>query len=156
MGIRLSDDELWDFLRGAHTGIVTTLRRDGTPVSLPMWFVALDRRIYLRTPERASKVARLRRDSRVGFLVEAGLRWAELKAVHLTGRAEIVESPEEQANVTAALEAKYRAFRTPRADQPEATRKHYGVEWVTLRIVPDDRMLSWDNAKLRLREARRS
>jgi len=156
MGIRLSDDELWDFLHGAHTGIMTTLRRDGTPVSLPMWFVALDRRIYLRTPERASKVGRLRRDSRVGFLVETGLRWAELKAVHLTGRAEIVDDPEEQTKVTSALEAKYRAFRTPREHQPEATRKHYGVEWVTLRIVPDGRVLSWDNAKLRLREARRS
>jgi PPOX class probable F420-dependent enzyme len=151
MGVRLSDDEVWELLRTSHTGILTTLRRDGVPISLPMWFVALDRAVYLRTPARARKVARLRRDPRVGFLVESGLRWAELKAAHLTGRAEIVGDAEVEKRVAAALEGKYSSFSTPKEQQPEATRAHYGGEWVTVRIVPEGRVLSWDNAKLRLK-----
>jgi hypothetical protein len=49
-GIRLSVDEAWDTIDRAHTGILTTLRRDGVPVSLPVWFVVLDRRIYVSGP----------------------------------------------------------------------------------------------------------
>ena len=32
MGIRLSDDEAWEFVAQAHTAILTTLRSDGWPV----------------------------------------------------------------------------------------------------------------------------
>ncbi|MGH7336515.1 MAG: pyridoxamine 5'-phosphate oxidase family protein, partial [Myxococcota bacterium] len=79
MGVRLTDEEVWEFLATAHTGILTTLRRDGTPIALPMWFVALDRAVYLRTLVGSKKMARIRRDPRVGFVAESGLRWAELK-----------------------------------------------------------------------------
>ncbi|MGH9137555.1 MAG: pyridoxamine 5'-phosphate oxidase family protein [Acidimicrobiales bacterium] len=44
MGVRLTDDEAWAFLENGHIGILTSLRRDGWPVSLPVWFVVLDRR----------------------------------------------------------------------------------------------------------------
>ena len=46
---RMTDDEIWSFVTDAHTGIMTTLRRDGYPISLPLWFACLDRQIYLRT-----------------------------------------------------------------------------------------------------------
>ena len=44
----MTTDEAWGVLASAHTGIFTSLRHDGVPVSLPVWFVALDRRVYLR------------------------------------------------------------------------------------------------------------
>ncbi|HEX4530444.1 MAG TPA: pyridoxamine 5'-phosphate oxidase family protein [Acidimicrobiia bacterium] len=54
MGVRLSEDEAWAELDAAHTGILTTLRRDGWPVSLPVWFATIGRQIYVRTrPRRA-------------------------------------------------------------------------------------------------------
>ena len=113
MSIRLSRDEAWQVLAAAHTGILTTLRGDGAPITLPVWFVALDERVYVGTPARTKKVARVRRDPRVSFLVESGARWAELVGVHLTGRARVVEEPELVARVVDALNEKYRAFRTP-------------------------------------------
>ena len=64
MSIRLTPDEAWDVLGRAHTGILTTLRADGAPVTLPVWFVMLDRAICFQTPARAKKVARIRRDPR--------------------------------------------------------------------------------------------
>lgn len=143
-------DEAMDRLAGAHTGIVTSVRADGRPVALPVWFCVVDGAVHLRTPADSAKVRRLRRDPRVGFLVEGGQRWAELWAVHLTGDAVVVEDPEVVARVDAALDAKYAPFRTPRAAMGDATREHYEVPFVVLRIEPEERIVSWDNARLGL------
>ena len=150
MSVRLSHAESWAELAGAHTGILTTLRSDGVPISLPVWFVALDERIYVGGPARTRKVARVRRDPRCSFLVESGERWAELRAVHLTGSAAVVDDAALVARVGAALDAKYAAFRTARASKAEATLAHYDTERAVIEVTPDDRILSWDNARLEL------
>jgi PPOX class probable F420-dependent enzyme len=150
VSIRLSDDEAWAFLEQGHTGVLTTLRADGRPVSLPVWFVVLDRVIYTQTPAGAKKAARVQRDPRAAFLVETGTRWTELSAVHLEGRAEIVSDPDEAARASAALGEKYEAFGMPRAEVPHATKQHYRAATV-IRIVPDGKVLTWDNARVRLR-----
>jgi PPOX class probable F420-dependent enzyme len=151
VSVRLDDAEVRDFLRRSHTGILTTLRASGAPVSLPMWFVALDELVYVQTPSRSMKVRRIRRDPRVAFLVESGLRWAELKGVHLSGRAVLVDDPAERERVSAAMMEKYRSFRTARSRYPSATLRHYSDERLTIRIEPRGRVLSWDNAKIRLK-----
>lgn len=137
-------------LAAAHTGIVTSLRADGRPVSLPVWFCVVDGAVHLRTPAGSAKARRLRRDPRVGFLVEGGTRWAELWAVHLVGDAVVVDDPEVLARVDAALDAKYARFRTARAEMADATRAHYEVPFVVLRIDAEERVVSWDNARLGL------
>jgi len=151
VSVRLSPDEAWAVVEASHTGIFTSLRRDGIPVTLPIWFVVLERRIYVSGPATAKRVARVRRDPRVSFLVESGKRWAELRAVHLTGRACIVTEPHLLARVAAALDAKYAPFRTRRAAMPAGTRAHYEGAVATVEITPDNHILSWDNARLRLR-----
>ena len=83
MGVRLSDDEAWDYLAAGHTGILTTLRRDGWPVSLPLWYVVDGRAIYVSTPVKSKKVTRIRHDDRGSFLVESGDAWVDLAAVQL-------------------------------------------------------------------------
>lgn len=152
MGIRLSREEAWEVLAKAHTGIYTTLRSDGVPITLPVWFVALDERIYVASPAHRKKVARVRKDPRVSFLVESGERWAELVGVHLTGRAQIVEDPERITQVRALLDAKYGSFRSKRSAMPAETRAQYETATVVMEIVPDDRILSFDNARLELSE----
>ena len=149
MGVRLKTDEAWGVLESSHTGILTTLRADGTPITLPVWFVVLDRTIALAAPSRTKKVARVRNDPRASFLVESGARWAELRAVHLTGRVEVVEDEVMMAAIDALLDQKYAPFRTPREVMPESTQAHYAGR-TFLRLWPDDRVLSWDNARLEL------
>jgi PPOX class probable F420-dependent enzyme len=151
MGVRLNEDEAWQVVAASHTGVLTTLRADGTPVSLPVWFVAIDRTIYLSTPSRAKKLARVRNDPRASFLVESGARWAELQAVHLSGVVEVVDDEATVAEIAAALDAKYAAFRTPATAMPTPTRAHY-AERTVLRFRPSGRILSWDNARLQLGE----
>lgn len=148
MSIRLSEDEAWEVLAASHTGILTTLRADGCPVALPMWFVVLGRTICVRTPARTKKVTRIRRDPRASFLVESGERWAELQAVHLTGRVDQVDDPDLQQRIDEALDQKYAAYRTARGDMPASAQARY-ADFAYLRFMPEPGLLTWDNARLR-------
>jgi PPOX class probable F420-dependent enzyme len=150
MSIRLSRDEAWEVLGTSHTGIFTSLRADGVPITLPVWFVALDERIYIDAVARTKKVARIRRDPRVSFLVESGDRWRDLRGVHLTGTARIVQQPELVARVGAALGEKYAGFSGDRAAMPAETRGHYEIEHLVIEIEPDERILSYDNSRISL------
>lgn len=149
MGIRLSEDEVWADLDSAHTAILTTLKRDGSPIALPVWFVALDRRIYVNTPDGSKKLTRVRNDPRASLLIESGLKWVELRAAHLSGTLAVVDDADEIARVNAAIDSKYADFRPQVSSLPAATRQHYAGRTI-LRFTPGDRVLSWDNSRIRL------
>jgi len=145
--VRLTDQEIWDFVTDAHTGIMITLRSDGVPVALPLWFACVERTIYVHT--RGKKLQRIARDPRASFLVESGEAWAELEAVHLTGRAEQIDLEGKLlAQVETETSRKYDAFRTPPDEMPAATARYYAATMRWVRFTPDDRVLSWDNRKL--------
>lgn len=146
--VRMSDEEIWQFVEEGHTGILTTLRRDGMPIALPIWYVCLDGLIYIGT--RGKKLIRIKNDPRASFLVESGEQWAELQAVHMTGKAEIVDLNDElSARYRDELDRKYSAYRTAGSAMPKATREAYtkAVSGV-VRFTPDERILNWDNRKL--------
>jgi PPOX class probable F420-dependent enzyme len=151
MGVRLTDDEAWAELAAAHTGILTTLRRDGRPVALPVWFAVIDRHIYVRTPAGTHKVGHVRHDPRATFLVERGERWAELCAVMVHADVDLLGAGDERDAVEVAINEKYASFRTDDTRLPDATREHYAVESAVLRLTPVGRLVTWDNSKLRLR-----
>ena len=153
MGVTFSDGELWQFLDDTHTGILTTLRADGWPVALPVWFVTADHHIYVRTPARTRKVAHVRRDPRVCFTAEAGVTWGELRAVVLTGRAEVLPDGDERNSIFGLVAEKYGGFGIPVDEVPAATIRHYDTESAVIRIAPDAHSVSWDNRKLRRRKA---
>jgi nitroimidazol reductase NimA-like FMN-containing flavoprotein (pyridoxamine 5'-phosphate oxidase superfamily) len=144
VSIRLSEDEAWAFLAAGHTGILTTLRADGSPVTLPTWFAVLDRAIYLTTPARAKKTVRARNDPRAAFLVESGTAWAELAAVHVNGRLVVVPEQERPAPQE-LLDAKYAAYRS--AALPAAARDAY-AGMTMLRLDPEGKLLTWDNSRM--------
>jgi nitroimidazol reductase NimA-like FMN-containing flavoprotein (pyridoxamine 5'-phosphate oxidase superfamily) len=149
VGVRLTEPEAWEALEAAHTGILTTLRRDGSPVTLPVWFVVLDRSICLRSPRRTKKVARVRNDPRASFLVESGARWAELRAAHLTGLIEAVEDGTTVDAIGALLDDKYAAYRTATTAMPASAAEQYAT-FAYLRLVPEPRLLTWDNRRLQI------
>ena len=55
----------------------------------------------------------------------------------------------EQDRIAVALDIKYAAYRTASSAMSQATREHYRGR-TYLRLVPDERILSWDNRKLGL------
>jgi nitroimidazol reductase NimA-like FMN-containing flavoprotein (pyridoxamine 5'-phosphate oxidase superfamily) len=146
-GFRLTHDEIWAYVADAHTGIMTTLRRDGMPIAMPLWFAALDEAIYVST--RGKKVQRVRNDPRASFLVESGEAWRDLMAVHFTGTVAVVEPEGELLErVEAELNRKYDPYRTDPAAMPEHIAAVYGTGMRWLRFTPDERMLSWNNRAL--------
>ena len=148
-GVRLSADEAWDVIGRSHTGVFTSLRRDGVPISLPVWFVALDRRVYMTTPNSSKKVLRIRHDARSSFLVESGEMWAELEAVHLTGRAVILHGDDAlEERIRLAQDAKYAPFRAAPTVMRAATKQHYAQRSAFIQFEPDERIVSWNNARL--------
>jgi PPOX class probable F420-dependent enzyme len=151
MGVRLSEDEAWERIESAHTGILTTLRKDGRPVPLPLWFGVVDRAIYVSTPAASKKVARIRNDNRATFLIESGKAWVELSAVILQGVLTEVTDEDERQRAQKVIDAKYRDFRVPLKKVPDATRDHYTASSVMFRFDPIEKPLTWDNARIRMR-----
>jgi Pyridoxamine 5'-phosphate oxidase len=149
MGVRLTEDEAWHELETAHTGILTTMRGDGWPVPLPVWFIAQDRRVYVRTPAQTKKVGHVRNDPRASFLVERGERWIDLCAVMLYASVDFVAPGAEYEAIVDAIEAKYADFRMETKEVPDATRQHYAGSAEILRLTPTGRLLTWDNSRLR-------
>jgi PPOX class probable F420-dependent enzyme len=147
MGVTMSHEEAWEFIASGHTGILITLRLDGSPVAVPVWFTVLGEAVYLTTLEASAKVRHIRRDPRVSFLIEAGKAWAELRAVLISGTATIVQDPATVVRVVAQVAEKYASFSIP-DEAPAATRRYYSAKTACLRIDPDRPLLSWDNCKL--------
>ena len=152
MSIRLTPDEAWDAVDAAHTGILTTLRRDGMPIALPVWFVVDDRTVAMITPAGTKKIARVRHDPRASFLIESGEQYTELRGVHFTGRVEVVEDAAAMSQIEDAVNAKYAVFRPPAGSLPGPAQAYYAKQ-AFLRFVPDGRILTWDNARLPLRKS---
>ncbi len=149
--IRLTPEEAWDFIEQSHTGIFGTLRSDGMPIMLPIWFVVIDRRIYVRTSADSKKAIRARRDPRASFLVECGERWAELQAVHMVGRISEVDVESSRGReAEEKFTAKYAPFRTDNSQMNPVTRSRYAAQRVFLEFESDGRILSWDNRRLGL------
>jgi hypothetical protein len=48
VGIRLTEAEAWEALTAANIGILSTLRADGWPIGLPVWFVVIERELFVR------------------------------------------------------------------------------------------------------------
>ena len=147
-GVRLSAEEAWEMVTTSHTGIFTTMKKDGTPIALPVWYVVLDNIIWMSTPVRSKKVTRIKNNPRSSFLVESGELWRELKAVHLTGTADMPEVPEEiSQRIREAMDNKYGAYRTKTSAMPDSAKATYAKS-VTIRFTPDERIVSWSNAQI--------
>ena len=145
---RMSEEEIWSYVESAYTGIFTTLRRDGMPIALPIWYACIDRKIYMDT--RRKKLTRVANDPRASFLVEDGARWSELKAVHMTGTIDVIDSEHPAAAEFAEqMDRKYASFRTAKVEMPLETAQHYDrLIRAVLQFTPTGRILNWDNSKL--------
>jgi PPOX class probable F420-dependent enzyme len=154
MGVRLTEDEIDEYLASGHTLIIATTRKSGEPFMTPIWYVWMDGSFWVRTGPKSAKVQHIRRDPRVCCMVEEGEAWIDLKAVIANCDATFVEDPELTARVGEALDAKYAAFKLNRSTLPDATRNHYAGERTFIRMTPrPDEIRSWWNRKIRVKAA---
>jgi nitroimidazol reductase NimA-like FMN-containing flavoprotein (pyridoxamine 5'-phosphate oxidase superfamily) len=153
MSTSMTRGEIEHFLRHQRTLILSTLKKDGAPVSHALWFLYTGDAIYVNVQAKSFKYRNILRDDRVCALVEAGERYLDLRGVMVQGRASRVDDPAEQARVDAENDAKtarigdgmdgmpawFQASRAKRLDRGDR---------VTLRISMD-KVSSWDFSKVR-------
>jgi PPOX class probable F420-dependent enzyme len=142
--IRMTDDEVAEFLATEKTVQVASIGPDGTPHLVPMWFAVIDGRIAFWTFAKAQKTLNLRRDPRLTCLVEAGDSYGELRGVSITGRAEIADDYETVFDVGAAVYARYQGDmnHASRAGVEAEAKKRVAVFVTALKTA------SWDHRKL--------
>ncbi|HYC56042.1 MAG TPA: PPOX class F420-dependent oxidoreductase [Candidatus Binatia bacterium] len=84
---------------------LTTFKRDGSPVAVPIWHAVAGERVYMFTEAEAYKAKRLRRDPRVTLApcnwrgVVHGPRWS--------GTGRVVADPATVTEAYKALDSKY-------------------------------------------------
>jgi nitroimidazol reductase NimA-like FMN-containing flavoprotein (pyridoxamine 5'-phosphate oxidase superfamily) len=93
--IRMSPQEVLDYLKGHSRIILVTNGPDGLPHPVPMNYGIDDEsRIIITSFRKSQKVRNLERDPRAALLVESGETYAELKSVIAYADAEIITDPE--------------------------------------------------------------
>jgi PPOX class probable F420-dependent enzyme len=142
--LSMSPDEVTAFLGEAHRAQVATINADGTPHVVPMSYVVLDGRLTIWTDPRSRKVANLRRDPRITCLVEDGSLFAELRAVQLSGRADLGEDRDTSLRVGLALFERSSGELT---DELRAAVAGLVADRIAV-TVRAERVVSWDHRKV--------
>jgi len=107
-----------------------------------MNFVVHDGAYYMTSYAKAQKVVNIRRDPKVGLMIETGSAYAELKGVMVRGHCEIVEGEEAVRQVFAwSAEARGDTYKRPPAASDSAPKR------AVLKIVPH-KVMTWDHSKL--------
>ena len=146
--IRMTDDEVRQFLDQTRTIILCSIGKDGVPHPMPMWFgLEEDGAILMTTFTKSQKILNLKRDPRVTLLAEAGDTYADLRGVMIEGKAEIDTEVE---NVFATLRKVSVRMGTVPEEDSEAIREGLmasAKKRCRIRVAPD-KVISWDHRKL--------
>ncbi len=135
--LRMTPDELDEFLNRERTARVATVSPNGEPHVAPLWFVWLDGKIYMNSLNRSRRMRHVERGSRVAVCVDAGEEYGELHGAVLYGTFRPVDDPEESARVRALFGQKYWSG----MEIPEV-RSH---TWL---VMDPDKVVSWDFKKI--------
>ena len=92
--VRMSEEELDDFLDANLKVQVATIGPDGQPHLTTLFYVMVDGRMFFWTYGRSQKIQNLRRDPRITCLVEDGEDYFELRGATIFGKAELLDDYE--------------------------------------------------------------
>jgi len=145
--IRMSNEEVRDFLARSRTIILNSIGRDGAPHPMPMFYaVEDDGAIVMTTYTKSQKIQNLRRDPRVSLLVEDGTTYAELRGVVFYGSAELIADTGEVMRMLAAVAA-HQGEPVDESESALAGRRRMAEKRTGIRVKPN-RVVSWDHRKL--------
>lgn len=142
--IKMSDEEVQEFLQGRHSMSMATLGTDGSVHLVAMWYGFLEGAVAVETKIKSQKVQNLRRDPRVTVMVESGDYYEELKGVELVGRAEIVDDPDRMWELGVSVFERYQA---PYTEEMRPFVESMLHKRVVIKVLTD-RVVSWDHSKL--------
>jgi general stress protein 26 len=140
--IKFTPEEQEDFLRKNQKAALATLDQHGFPHVVAMNYVYRDGAFFMTSYGKAQKVINVRRNPKVGLMVEAGRVYNELQGVLIRGHCEIIEDASQvQASWRKMGEVQGGTSGVPREAAASMTKR------VVLKIVPE-KITSWDHTKL--------
>lgn len=142
--IKMTPDEIDEFLAGRRTATMCTINHDGTIHAVAMWYGFLEGAVAVETKTKSQKVQNLRRNPTLTMLVEDGDVYEELRGVELVGRAEIVEDPDRIWELGVSVFGRYQA---PYTEEMRPFVEAMLNKRVVVRLEVD-RVVSWDHRKL--------
>jgi PPOX class probable F420-dependent enzyme len=129
---KMSRQECLDFIMtGTHTGKLATVRADGRPHVVPVWFIIDGDTLVFTTWYTTVKASNIRRDPRVSICVDD--ETAPYAFVMLEGTASISQQPDELLEIATRIGGRYMG-----RDLAESFGKRNAVEgeWV-IRVTLD-------------------
>ena len=144
--IKLTPDEVAEFLAAERVLNVATAGPDGWPHLTSLWYVMRGMDPWAWTYAKSQKVKNLERDDRATTLVESGSEYSELKGVMLKTRARIERDTDKVIDFAAELFAKYQGTDPATDDMRDALRGQ-AVKRVAIRFEVVE-TVTWDHAKL--------
>ncbi|MBI3744899.1 MAG: pyridoxamine 5'-phosphate oxidase family protein [Chloroflexi bacterium] len=156
----MTPQEIDEFLHNQRTLILSTVKKDGAPVSHALWFFYTGDAIYVNIQAKSFKYKNILHDNRVCALVEAGEQYLQLRGVMVQGRATKVDDPVEKTKVDVERDAKTARIGDGMESMPawfhESRSKRLDRgDRVMLRISLD-KVTSWDFSKVREHYAKRA
>ena len=144
--VRLTDEELEDFLASNIKVQVATNGPDGHPHLTTLFYVMVDGQLFFWTYGKSQKIQNLRRDPRITCLIEDGEDYFELRGATIFGKARLIEDYDELVDLGGRVA---RAMANGEdlgelGDQivAQQARKRVGV------IVEPEKIATWDHRKM--------
>jgi PPOX class probable F420-dependent enzyme len=139
--IRFTPEELAALLSQPHKASLATIDKEGFPHVVAMGYRYKDGVMYMTSYGKAQKVVNVRRNPKVGVMVEVGERYADFRGVMIRGYCEVIEDPQAvRDTMRLAGEAATEAA-VPSAAASSVPKR------VVLKITPY-KIASWDHSKL--------
>jgi PPOX class probable F420-dependent enzyme len=141
----LTSSEVDWFLEQAILARIATVRPDGRPHVVPVWFWWDGTSIYVETPPTFVKARNLMANPRCAFsidITEGGLRF---KAVILEGKAQLIHDKDFVVDMVTRIYTKYLGVEGVQSPTPH--RMIHGGEHVIIKVTPDH-ILSWDDTRV--------
>jgi PPOX class probable F420-dependent enzyme len=144
--VKLTDEELEEFLASNMKVQVATNGPDGYPHLTTLFYVLVDGQLFFWTYGKSQKIQNLRRDPRVTCLVEDGTDYFELRGATIFGKARLIEDYDQLVDLggrVATVMAKGEDLGDFGAQiVQQQARKRVGV------IVEPEKIASWDHRKM--------
>jgi PPOX class probable F420-dependent enzyme len=137
--IHMTPEEQTAFLRDNTKCALATIDKDGFPHVVAMGFHVEDGVFYMTSYAKAQKVLNIRRNPKVGLMVETGGSYAELQGVMVRGSCEIIEDVEAVRRV---MNHRRSARESGRRGALDSAPKR-----IVLKVTPH-KITSWDHRKL--------
>jgi general stress protein 26 len=138
--IQLTASEQAAFFNEHRKCALATLDAEGFPHLVAMNYGIEDGVFYMTSYARAQKVLNIRRNPKVGLMIEAGTSYGDLQGVMVRGVCDIIEGEDAVRDAWAIIS---RSSDTPRRRETNDS----APKRVVLKVTPL-RIASWDHTKL--------